>query len=99
MPDRMEQVETELAPVATTPVNRDFAPIAYAFDVLLWSAQFKSGYAAWFRAAEHVSFAARCGRFGVRCSSSVRRCWHFCRDVTAGNAPPQARAWPRRDSR
>ncbi|SPE18220.1 putative Spermine synthase [Candidatus Sulfotelmatomonas gaucii] len=64
MPDRMGQVKTELAPVATTPVNRDFAPIAYAFDVLLWSAQFKSGYAAWFRAAEHVSFAGVAGALG-----------------------------------
>src|SRR5208283_3281867 len=54
MPDRMEQVETELRPEAATPVNRDFAPAAYAFDVVLWSAQFKSGYAEWFRAAEQV---------------------------------------------
>ena len=56
MPDRMEQVETELAPSASTPVNRDFTPIAYAFDVVLWSAQFKSGYAGWFRVAEHTAF-------------------------------------------
>jgi spermidine synthase len=55
-PDRMQQVETDLAPTATTPVNRDFAPIAYAFDVVLWSAQFKSGYADWLRAAEQVKF-------------------------------------------
>lgn len=57
MPDRMEQVEAELAPLPSTPVNRDFAPIAYAFDVVLWSEQFKSGYTAWFRAAEHLTFA------------------------------------------
>jgi spermidine synthase len=56
MPDRMEQVETELRPAAATPVNRDFAPAAYAFDVVLWSGQFRSGYAEWFRAAEHVTF-------------------------------------------
>ena len=61
MPDRMDQVETELRPAAATPVNRDFAPAAYAFDVVLWSAQFRSaqfrsGYAEWFRAAEHVTF-------------------------------------------
>ncbi len=56
MPDRMEQVETGLRPAAATPVNRDFAPIAYECDVVLWSSQFKSGYAEWFRAAEHVSF-------------------------------------------
>ncbi|MGD0347072.1 MAG: fused MFS/spermidine synthase [Terracidiphilus sp.] len=61
MPDRMEQVETDLAPLPSTPVNRDFAPVAYAFDVILWSAQFKSGYAAWFRAAEHVPFGSVAG--------------------------------------
>jgi len=52
--DRMEQVDKELMPLASTPVNRDFAPVAYAFDVVLWSAQFKSGYAGWFRRAEKI---------------------------------------------
>ena len=61
MPDRMEQVETDLAPLPSTPVNRDFAPIAYAFDVVLWSAQFRSGYTLWFRAAEHLDFAKVAG--------------------------------------
>ncbi|MGA2572280.1 MAG: hypothetical protein ABSF23_17370, partial [Terracidiphilus sp.] len=56
MPDRMAQVETALAPTAATPINRDFAPVAYAFDVVLWSAQFKSSYPSWFRLAEHVPF-------------------------------------------
>jgi spermidine synthase len=65
MPDRMEQVETELAPAASTPVNRDFAPIAYEFDVVLWSSQFRSGYAAWFRAAEHVRFGAVVGALAI----------------------------------
>ena len=56
MPDRMEQVRNQLEPLATTPVNRDFSPIAYYFDVELWSAQFKPAYAAWLRAAAHVDF-------------------------------------------
>jgi spermidine synthase len=60
MPDRMDQVETDLAPLPSTPVNRDFAPIDYEFAVVLWSAQFRSGSTArfreWFRAAEHVAF-------------------------------------------
>ena len=67
MPDRMEQVETELRPSAATPVNRDFAPAAYDFDVVLWSAQFKSGYAEWFRAAEHITFR--------RVAGAVALCW------------------------
>ena len=73
MPDRMEQVETGLRPAAATPVNRDFAPAAYEFDVVLWSSQFKSGYAEWFRAAEHVTFPARGGR-ARRCCLPLRWC-------------------------
>jgi spermidine synthase len=57
MPDRMAQIDAQLRPLAATPVNRDFAPIAYSFNVVLWSAQFKSGYAAWFRTAAHLPFA------------------------------------------
>ncbi len=55
-PDRMEQVREQLQPLASTPVNRDFEPIAYYFDVVLWGTQFKSGYANWFRAAAHIPF-------------------------------------------
>ena len=65
MPDRMEQVATELAPTATTPVNRDFAPVAYEFDMVLWSAQFRSAYTAWFRAAEHVRFGQVAGVLAI----------------------------------
>jgi spermidine synthase len=55
-PDRMAQVHELLQPLPTTPVNRDFAPIAYYFDVVLWSAQFKSGYSRWFQAASQIAF-------------------------------------------
>jgi spermidine synthase len=65
MPDRMDQVESDLAPLKSTPVNRDFAPIAYAFDVVLWSAQFRSGYTVWFRAAEHLDFAKVAGALAL----------------------------------
>ncbi len=61
MPDRMEQVGDQLQPLATTQVNRDFSPIAYYFNVVLWSAQFKPDYAVWLRAAEHVDFSAVLG--------------------------------------
>jgi spermidine synthase len=56
MPDRMMQVREQLQPLATTQVNRDFSPIAYYFNVVLWSAQFKPAYAGWLRAAGHVNF-------------------------------------------
>ncbi len=58
MPDRMEQVREQLRPLASTPVNRDFEPIAYYFDVVLWSTQFKLGYSRWFRAAAHIDFTS-----------------------------------------
>jgi len=58
MPDRMEQVREQLRPLASTPVNRDFEPIAYYFDVVLWSTQFKLGDSRWFRAAAHVDFTS-----------------------------------------
>ena len=56
MPDRMEQVREQLRPLPATPVNRDFAPVAYSFDVVLWSSQFRSGYSRWFRSAASVPF-------------------------------------------
>ena len=56
MPDRMAQIGEQLRPLASTPVNRDFAPIAYYFDVVLWSAQFKPYYSAWFRTAAQIPF-------------------------------------------
>jgi spermidine synthase len=56
MPDRMAQIREQLRPLASTPVNRDFEPIAYYFDMVSWSTQFKSGYSNWFRAAAHIRF-------------------------------------------
>jgi len=56
MPDRMAQVRDQLQPLTTTQINRDFSPIAYYFNVVLWSAQFKPAYALWMRAAAHVDF-------------------------------------------
>ena len=102
MPDRMEQVETELRPVAATPVNRDFAPAAYAFDVVLWSAQFRStqfrsGYAAWFRAAEHVTFRRVAGVTALLLAVAVGllRLLPGARD---GSALPRALVWRPWDS-
>ena len=56
MPDRMDEARDKLQPQSTTQVNRDFSPIAYYFNVVLWSGQFKPDYAGWLRAAEHISF-------------------------------------------
>ena len=56
MPDRMAQVREQLRPIASTPVNRDFAPVAYYFDIVLWSTQFKGSYTRWFQAAARIDF-------------------------------------------
>jgi spermidine synthase len=58
MPDRMAQVREQLRPLASTPVNRDFEPIAYYFDVVLWSTQFKLGFSRCLRAGAHIAFAS-----------------------------------------
>jgi spermidine synthase len=61
MPDRMGQARGELQPLATTQVNRDFSPIAYYFNTVLWSAQFKPAYANWLRSAARARFSAMLG--------------------------------------
>jgi spermidine synthase len=61
MPDRMAEVRDQLQPTATTALNRDFSPIAYYFNSVLWSAQFKPDYAGWLRNAGHVNFTRLLG--------------------------------------
>jgi spermidine synthase len=41
-PDRMQDLDQQIEPKAATPINRDFSPIAYYFDVVLWSSRFHS---------------------------------------------------------
>jgi spermidine synthase len=56
MPDRMEQMAQVLHGNAATPVNRDFAPVAYYFGVALWSTQFNHAYRVWFEKLSTVPF-------------------------------------------
>jgi spermidine synthase len=56
MPDRMDQVREQLRALPSTPVNRDFTPVAYYFNIALWSAQFNAGWSRCFSAAAQVSF-------------------------------------------
>lgn len=56
MPDRMTQMHELLEPLPETPINRDFTPVAYYFNTVLWSAQFKSGYAHLLTSASQISF-------------------------------------------
>jgi len=44
MPDRVADLDQNIRPLPATPINRDLAPIAYYFDVELWSTQFNRQY-------------------------------------------------------
>ena len=41
-PDRLQDLELQIEPQLATPLNRDFTPVAYYFDVVLWSSRFHS---------------------------------------------------------
>lgn len=56
MPDRMEQMHALLDAAAGAPINRDFHPRAYYFNVVLWTAQFGQGYARLLESAERIHF-------------------------------------------
>ncbi len=58
MPDRMRDLDEQVRPAAGTPLNRDFAPIAYYFDMTLWAAQFHPGYRRVFDAIARIPFGA-----------------------------------------
>ena len=49
---------TQIQPTPQTPVNRDFAPVAYYFNLALWSGRFRHGYGETFRALARVDFGA-----------------------------------------
>jgi len=67
-PDRMADLEAQLRAGpggAPAPVNRDFAPVAYYFDVALWSSQFNQGYRRLFGAMAGVGFGAMAAAFAA----------------------------------
>ncbi len=55
-PDRMADLETTIAPLPGTPVNSDFAPVAYYFNNVLWSTRFHDGYRGMFRWLNRLEF-------------------------------------------
>jgi len=55
-PDRKADLEVQIRPLAATPINRDLAPIAYYFDVALWSSQFHQGYRRLFQTLAEIRF-------------------------------------------
>jgi spermidine synthase len=65
MPDRMADLDRQIQPRPETPLNRDFAPVAYYFDVALWSSRFNHGYRDLFRAMAGVGFRWLAGTVGA----------------------------------
>jgi spermidine synthase len=55
-PDRMLDLQLQIAPQSNTPVNHDFAPVAYYFDVALWSSRFYPGFGRWIENLSGVRF-------------------------------------------
>jgi len=55
-PDRMEELAAHIRPQSGTPANRDLMPIAYYFDIVLWSTQFNQAYRQIFLTIAQVSF-------------------------------------------
>ena len=60
-PDRVRDLEEQIAPHPATPVNRDFAPIAYYFDVALWGSRFQRGASGWFASLAQMKFGVMLG--------------------------------------
>jgi spermidine synthase len=54
--DRRADLATQLRARPGTPINHDFAPIAYFFNVALWGSRFHSVYLRLFEAAAATSF-------------------------------------------
>jgi spermidine synthase len=56
--DRLLDLELQIEPQRSTPSNRDFTPIAYYFDVVLWSSRFHSQWRALLEFLAGLRFAA-----------------------------------------
>jgi len=57
-PERLRELASQIQPDPGTPINRDFAPIAYYFDLTLWSARFGGLYRGLLEHAGQVPFWA-----------------------------------------
>jgi spermidine synthase len=55
-PERVRDLDEHTRPTAATPLNRDFAPIAYYFATTLWAAEFHHAWGRAFSAIARVPF-------------------------------------------
>jgi spermidine synthase len=77
MPDRVADLEQNLRPLPDTPINRDLAPIAYYFDVELWSTQFNREYQHVFESIAQIRFGRLVvwGGAPLVCIAVMITCW------------------------
>ena len=71
MPDRTLDLETKIRTALAAPINRDFTPAAYYFDVALWSTQFNQNYRRFFRVLSGIPFEAALAAPGIALAVAV----------------------------
>lgn len=64
-PDRMVDLESQLRPQSNTRIDRDFKPVAYYFDVALWSTRFNLPYRHVFQTMGDVHFGSLVAALGL----------------------------------
>ena len=70
-PERMSELDERIRPLPSTRVNRDLSPVAYYFNMTLWSSRFGHGYALALRALGGVSFARLASALGLLLAALV----------------------------
>ena len=85
-PDRRLDLELQIAPQSNTPVNHDFAPVAYYFDVALWSSRFHPASGRWIEALAGVRFGRIFGTAVLALAALLPCLWLW----PAGRKPRQA---------
>ena len=64
-PDRILDLESQLRTQTDTRANHDFAPVAYYFDVALWSTRFNRAYRRVFESMGHLHFGSLVATLGL----------------------------------
>jgi spermidine synthase len=65
MPDRMVDLDVQIKPRDGTLINRDFMPVAYYFDAVLWSTRFNRASGRLFRLIAGIKFESLAGGAGL----------------------------------
>lgn len=55
-PERLHEIQKRIEPDGQTRLNSDFSPVAYYYDMMLWSRQFSAFSTALLANARHISF-------------------------------------------